>query len=246
MKKLLAFGHHRPDTEALSALLDARLGAARGAALDAHVAGCDACRARLADLRAVRDALRAMPSAEAPRSFRLRAADVERARPLAAPGGIARALPLVSAAAAAAFVVLIGAGVYAGDRSTSSRSSLTAYTGQQADSESQPARAPEGAAQSPETVRPAPSGKAIDATPATGDLAAGDAGSQPPPATDRAPGPAGATAPDATADAYRDAAAPMSENDHSDRWWYAAAAAGVVAASTAGAALYARRKRDGI
>lgn len=231
MKKLFAFGHHRPDTEALSALLDARLGAAQAAALDAHVAGCDACRGRLADLRAVRDALRAMPDADAPRSFRLRAADVERARPIAAPGRIARALPLVSAAAAAAFVVLIGAGIYARGGSTSSSNALTAYNSRQADSATRAESAPEGAAQAPAAPGPASAGKAIDATPVAGVDSAGATAPK---------------APDATAEAYGAAAAPVSKDDHTDLWCYAAAAAGIVAASTAGAALYARRKRAGI
>ncbi len=246
MKKLLAFGQHRPDTEALSALLDARLDAARSATLDAHAATCDACRARFAELRAVRDSLRAMPAAETPRSFRLRAADVERARPVAAPGGFARALPLMSAAAVAAFIVLIGAGVYANSGgSSSSRNSLTAYTGQQAKTEAQSAAA--SAADS--------AGKRIASTPAANepDLGGAEAPTTTQGAAAPAPSGSGASAPTAppptapTTAAYSDSAAPSGgTHDNAGLWWYAAAAAGIVAAATAGAALYARRKRDGL
>ena len=252
MKKLLAFGKHQPDTGALSALLDARLDAAGAAALETHVGACDACRARLAELRAVRDSLRAIPATEARRSFRLRAADVERAAPVTATGGFAWALPLVSAAAAVAFVILVGAAVYANSGGSSvSRSSLDAYSSQQSKTEAQPAApaaadasaADSTAKRSTATQAAHESGPAGEEAPTTAQGALAPAPSD---AGAAAPGAASPTAP--TAAAYSDSAAPSGGGggNHADLWWYAAAAAGIVAATTAGAALYARRKRGGI
>lgn len=98
---------HKPDVGALSALVDGALPPAAAAALEAHVAGCEACRAELAGLRAVRSMLSALPEAAAPRSFRLRRADVEApARRSAAPPVWLRAMPALSAAALVLFVAL--------------------------------------------------------------------------------------------------------------------------------------------
>jgi len=101
-------GRHRPDLEALSVYADGRLDVRPAAALEAHLASCGVCRGRLEELRAVRSALGALPAAEAPRSFRLRQADVEAApAPAAAPVPWMRALPALSAVALVVFAVLV-------------------------------------------------------------------------------------------------------------------------------------------
>lgn len=51
-----------PPDEALSALVDAALPSEAGAGLIAHCAGCPRCTSRLAELRALRDALAALPA----------------------------------------------------------------------------------------------------------------------------------------------------------------------------------------
>lgn len=114
MNKLLQFllRRHRPDLPALSAYADGRLGATESRALEAHLATCAACQAELAGLRAVRDALRALPQVDQPRSFRLRATDVERAPARPSAGGLGRAMrlaPALSAAAVLVFVIAVGA-----------------------------------------------------------------------------------------------------------------------------------------
>lgn len=117
MKKLLnMFRGHRPDGDALSAYLDRRLTANEHAAVEAHVAGCAACREHLAGLQEVRATLRAIPQADAPRSFRVRQADVQ-----AAPKGVlreaapwTRALPALGGVAAAIFVVAVAIDVRGG------------------------------------------------------------------------------------------------------------------------------------
>lgn len=62
---------HKPQTEALSAYLDDALDSAEREALERHLATCDACQAELADLRRVREMLRALPAPTVPRSFTL-------------------------------------------------------------------------------------------------------------------------------------------------------------------------------
>jgi len=124
VKKLLSLVRrsHRPDVEALSALLDGCLEEAEARALHAHVASCDACTRELDGLREVRSMVSALGTVAVPRSFRLRQADVEASAPGArvaraggAPAsrfggaGVLAFAPTVSAVA----VVLLGAVVWA-------------------------------------------------------------------------------------------------------------------------------------
>jgi anti-sigma factor RsiW len=102
-------GGHRPDVVSLSAYLDRRLTANEAAVVETHVEGCAACREQLAGLRDVRAALRATSQVDAPRSFRLRVADVESRQAAGAPWAspLMRALPAVGVAAAAVFIVAV-------------------------------------------------------------------------------------------------------------------------------------------
>ncbi len=92
----------------LSPYIDDQLTASETAALEAHLASCDACRRRLDELRATVSALHEQPQAEAPRSFAITPGRLERksaaaARPLPAlglgmrlaGGGVALALAIV-------------------------------------------------------------------------------------------------------------------------------------------------------
>lgn len=118
---------HQPDRGALSAYLDGELKPARTAALEAHVAACAACASALEGLRDVRAALRDLPRAQPPRSFRLRPADV--AAPAAAttravpapPLALMRAMPVLSAAAIIVFAVAITIDASGGGSGTSER-----------------------------------------------------------------------------------------------------------------------------
>ena len=56
-------------TEQLSAFLDKQLSPAEQAVFDAHVASCQQCQSRLADLRLAVALVRALPQEEVPRSF---------------------------------------------------------------------------------------------------------------------------------------------------------------------------------
>lgn len=102
---------HRPDVDALSALADGRLDAPTARELEAHVAGCDSCAESLAGVREVKSILSAMREVEAPRSFRLRRADIQAARRAAAQSSPLRWAPALSGAAAALFVAVLVADV---------------------------------------------------------------------------------------------------------------------------------------
>jgi anti-sigma factor RsiW len=142
---------HKPDAEALSALADGELDAARARALEAHLAACEACTARLEELKRVQSMLAAMPQADAPRSFRLRRADVEapaRPAPVFMPG-LLRALPAASGVAALAFVLVLATDFSTrdggGGRTASLQSSADSAPSS-ARMESKSAEAPAGAA----------------------------------------------------------------------------------------------------
>jgi len=110
---------HALDIEQASAQLDARLDAAAAAKFDAHIAACEACRAQFAGLRDARAALRSMPQADPPRSFRLRAADVQTVPRRPETPRLVRMMPALSAAAIVAFVAIVGADVLRGSVRTS-------------------------------------------------------------------------------------------------------------------------------
>ncbi len=175
MKNLLALlrESHKPDAEALSALADDRLDPARAHTLEAHMAACGDCTARLEELRRVKSMLAAMPQAGAPRSFRLRQVDVEapvRSAPVFMPG-LLRAMPAASGVAALAFVLVL-----ATDFSTrNGDGGRTASLQSPADSahsidriESKSAEAPAGASavESDGALDPAPLEYNADGTPA--------------------------------------------------------------------------------
>lgn len=101
------FHGHQPDTEALSCLLDGRLDAAAGKALEEHVAACAACATRLDELHEVRTLLSAMQRVEAPRSFRLRAADVAGRAEQAPPPRRTAFAPYAAAAAVFVFALVL-------------------------------------------------------------------------------------------------------------------------------------------
>jgi hypothetical protein len=64
-------GEWEAQLERLSAYADGELDAPDRAAVEAHLPTCERCRAALAELRAVRGLLRAMPAPALPRSFAL-------------------------------------------------------------------------------------------------------------------------------------------------------------------------------
>jgi anti-sigma factor RsiW len=101
-------GDHPGDL--LSGLLDGELGPEAVAAVEAHVAGCTACRHHLADVAGVRAALRDAPRLVAPPMF---AHDLVRARHRASRRGVAVAL------AAASVVVVAGLALAPGNPDTS-------------------------------------------------------------------------------------------------------------------------------
>ncbi len=108
-KLLRAFTRsHTPNTDALSARLDGQLDEVARSALDVHLESCAVCQTQMAQLRSAREALRAMPQVAAPRSFRLRAADVERAQERRAYD--TPAMRLVPALGAVTGIVLLVAG----------------------------------------------------------------------------------------------------------------------------------------
>ncbi len=116
---LRSFRKHRPDVNALSAQLDGVLDPRESARLDAHVASCDACRTQLDGLRTARAALRSMPEATHPRSFRLRVADTV---PVTTPHSpMLRWAPAAGAFAGVVVAVVVGASLYSGGGSSNSQ-----------------------------------------------------------------------------------------------------------------------------
>jgi len=123
MRLLDIFSRHPRDD--ISARADGELASERRGALEAHLAGCELCRAELDELLAVRSALRGLPQVAAPRSFTLTQAMVERKPPpvtsRATPAFVAMRLAGAGFAAVLAVVVMLDAGGIVDD--TGSRSS---------------------------------------------------------------------------------------------------------------------------
>ena len=102
---LKSYRHPLKEAE-LSAYLDGRLSPDRSRRLEEHLRSCDPCRRRLADLRALAEALREMPEAPVSRSFALTPEQVRgvgQVRPYASVG---RLYPVFRNAAAAALLLL--------------------------------------------------------------------------------------------------------------------------------------------
>lgn len=113
-------------TEDLSAYLDGWVREDERTAIASHLAGCAACRAELAELRAAVSLLGAIPVIAPPRSFRL---DVARAP---APAPIVRLLPVVRALSIAAVIVFLvasGALYFGNAESSGGGSVMSSETG---------------------------------------------------------------------------------------------------------------------
>ncbi len=100
-------GWHRRVRKKLSPYLDAELSPGDQRQLEAHLAACEACRAELAELRAVRKALASMPLEKEPRSFALTPSMVERPSPSGS--SALRRLETASRLAAAGLAVALAA-----------------------------------------------------------------------------------------------------------------------------------------
>lgn len=141
MNRLLAIftRTHQPDRAALSALLDGQLAPEGTDALEAHVATCGACASTLEGMREVRAMLRALPEFDAPRSFRLRAADVEAPRRSvpAPPTTLMRAMPVLSGAAVLVFAIAVSFDVAANGGSEDNASAPLAAMADSASESSQ-------------------------------------------------------------------------------------------------------------
>jgi anti-sigma factor RsiW len=189
VKRLLAIftGKHQPDRDALSALIDGALTPERASALESHVATCEACTTMLEGMRHVRTMLGALPEVEAPRSFKLRAADVAapgRTVP-APPSTLMRAMPVLSGAAVIIFAIAVSFDVAGGGSDGNGSAQLAAMSDSAAESQQ------------------------YDAATAGGEGAASDAAA---PTTSPAPG-ALQRSPDATPPAPAAGAAPDSAED---------------------------------
>jgi len=103
---LKSYRHPLKEAE-LSAYLDGRLSPDRSRRLEEHLRSCDPCRRRLADLRALAEALREMPEAPVPRSFALTPEQVRAVRPARPYAPAGRLYPVFRNAAAAALLLLL-------------------------------------------------------------------------------------------------------------------------------------------
>ncbi len=119
--------------EELNAYIDGELDAAARARVEAHIDSCSVCQDVVGELRAVSQALQALPHVQAPRSFALRQADVESTPGQPFPGRaqqagwLAGATPLLGGVATVAvlvFFVLVGVDV--SDRSAGSDANMSA------------------------------------------------------------------------------------------------------------------------
>jgi hypothetical protein len=193
-------GH--PDIDVLSACAEEDSRPNVASALAAHVAACADCRRRIEELRGIRAALRSMPSADVPRSFRLWAADVEtpahRRRP-ASGAGVLRLMPAMTGLAVVLFVALVGADLLSNrDSGSASRTTKTldsapkgAGSNAQAPVPGSPQAASKAEAGTGAAAPTAATAGALTSAPAPGDAAAPTAseGQAAPSSADTAPPP---------------------------------------------------------
>ena len=123
------FSRHPRDD--ISAHADGELAPDRLDALETHLAGCERCRKELADLLAVRSALRDLPQFAAPRSFTLTPAMAEgETSPVTSPttpSFVAMRVAGAGFAAVLAVVVLLDAGGIADDNGSGDDSSTELF-----------------------------------------------------------------------------------------------------------------------
>lgn len=112
---------HPVSDEELSEHAGWRLNAERARAVEAHASGCEKCRAGLAELRALKAMLGALPQEQPRRSFALTPAMAgERSQPAAAPAR-SRSLAFVPAMAASVLLLLVAVDVASTGSGGSSR-----------------------------------------------------------------------------------------------------------------------------
>jgi len=108
---MLWFNKHARSRKRLSPYIDGQLSPQKRTTLEAHLAGCDACRRELDELRATISAVGGLADVESPRSFAISPRMLERraAVPLASLPPLATGMRLAGAGLAVALaVVLIG------------------------------------------------------------------------------------------------------------------------------------------
>lgn len=161
----------------LSEYLDGSLGARERAWVDAHLATCAGCQQELESLRLTVQLLRALPQVAVPRSFVVRPAELQPARPIGWPS--VPALARATGALAAAFAVVLAASValqaprasapgFAGSAEAPAATLAVAPTAPAAASEARPQAAPRLATSADSAARPtAPSTLAAPAPAAT-------------------------------------------------------------------------------
>jgi anti-sigma factor RsiW len=141
---------HEVTQDDLSAYVDGELPPARLAAVERHLAGCEACRTAVEELNAVRTMLAAMPAITPARSFTLSAAQAE--KPVAARPASRGRSPFAFAPAIAAvlFVAIVGADLASNasvsDDDAGGAPTLAMESARQADSPAAGAPAPSGGA----------------------------------------------------------------------------------------------------
>lgn len=135
-------GHRHPEEE-LSAYLDGHLDEAARSGVEAHLDACEACRALLADLRATKAALAALPRIEPRRSFAL---TPEHARPAAVPARRHVALSFAPAVALTVFVALLAVDISGALSGQDSRGLPPALTGKADQAQRETLRMPQASA----------------------------------------------------------------------------------------------------
>jgi anti-sigma factor RsiW len=193
------FRRHRSWSDLASAFADGSLEPASRADFESHLAGCERCRAQVADTGALRTALQSLPDLDVPRSFRLTPALLTATDPLdtaSKPSALVRAANIGSrltagvAAAALAAVFVVDFGFGAGDTDQSSTraaqdagaaeiaitsGTADAITEDDSDGSSGGSQAPDATS----TADELPTAPAYDGTPAIGSGAAPEESPEP-------------------------------------------------------------------